>query len=96
MWRGNNQTVGVALESDTTFLVKSTETESISSKIVYQGPIEAPIRPPLDPPSFFTPIIGTKDKNINENSLEKNFCFSSNMVVDLLIDGLLENIQFYQ
>ena len=43
VWRGNNQTVGVALESDTTFLVKSTETESISSKIVYQGPIEAPI-----------------------------------------------------
>jgi|TARA_B110000093_G_scaffold91045_1_gene98428 D-alanyl-D-alanine carboxypeptidase (penicillin-binding protein 5/6) len=43
VWMGKNRTVGMTLEAGATILLPTTGLEKISSKIVYQGPLQAPV-----------------------------------------------------
>ena len=43
VWMGKSRTVGMTLEAGTSILLPTIDIEEISSKIVYQGPLQAPV-----------------------------------------------------
>ena len=43
VWMGKSRTVGMTLEAGTSILIPTIGIEEISSKIVYQGPLQAPV-----------------------------------------------------